>query len=216
MEDKLDPKKYCTLYLFRHGQTDWNKKKIIQGQKNSDLTTLGEKQAKKASKILKDVKVSAFFSSDLARAKQTAEIIAIDHKLAVITKKALREQRMGRFEGKTIKYFYKELRETLDQIEKMSVKERFKHKVEPGIESHHESATRFIRFFREVAVAYKNKNVVIVCHEGILRFFLIRIGYGDYDQLPWGFFTNAGCVKLMSDGVDFFVKETWGVSKNEN
>ena len=95
-------KNLCTIYIIRHGETEWNVKKIMQGQKNSLLTTKGIQQAKQAAKQLKQIKFAAIFSSDLLRAKRTAQIIALEHKLIVKTRKILRERYYGKFEGKKI------------------------------------------------------------------------------------------------------------------
>ena len=92
MEVKLDPKKTCTIYLVRHGETDNNVNDIIQGQmKGISLNTTGKDQAKLAALKLKKIKFDAIYSSDLLRAKQTAQIINLEHNLAIKTHKALRE-----------------------------------------------------------------------------------------------------------------------------
>jgi probable phosphoglycerate mutase len=46
---------YCTIYLVRHGQTEWNVKRLIQGQKNSQLTKLGLEQAAATAAKLQDI-----------------------------------------------------------------------------------------------------------------------------------------------------------------
>ncbi|MBI2630816.1 histidine phosphatase family protein [Candidatus Nomurabacteria bacterium] len=55
---------YCTLYLVRHGETEWNVKKITQGQSESTLTENGIRQAEETAEKLKDIKFDAIFSSD--------------------------------------------------------------------------------------------------------------------------------------------------------
>lgn len=55
----------CTLFIARHGQTEWNLKRMIQGHRDIPLTPEGEKQAFELAKELKRIKFSAIFSSDL-------------------------------------------------------------------------------------------------------------------------------------------------------
>jgi alpha-ribazole phosphatase len=65
--DKENQENYCIIYLVRHGETEWNVKKITQGQSESYLTEKGVEQAKETAEKLKDVKFDAIFSSDLNR-----------------------------------------------------------------------------------------------------------------------------------------------------
>eukprot|EP00912_Choanoflagellata_sp_UC4_P000320 UC4_evm1s197 len=63
------------LYIVRHGETEWNRRGIIQGQSNSELSDLGKLQAQLVGKALKNVNFSFVFSSDLSRAKDTCQTI---------------------------------------------------------------------------------------------------------------------------------------------
>lgn len=69
---------YCTLYIVRHGQTDWNVRKIIQGHSDIPLNTEGQEQARVLAESLKNVHFDKIISSDLVRAKRTAEIVALE------------------------------------------------------------------------------------------------------------------------------------------
>ncbi len=60
---------------MRHGQTEWNAIKRVQGQWNSDLNETGEKQAKKNGEFLADKSIRYLFSSPLDRTRQTSDII---------------------------------------------------------------------------------------------------------------------------------------------
>ncbi len=92
------------LIIARHGQTDANVLKIMQGWTNSNLTPLGEEQAKKLALRLKDEKIDAIYTSDLTRTLHTAKEIAKYHPKSkfVVTEK-LRELGRGEWEGKTRK-----------------------------------------------------------------------------------------------------------------
>lgn len=84
---------------MRHGETDDNKNRIFQGQKGSGLNAAGREQAGRLSSRLASAKITAVFSSDLARAKETAEIVAAPHALLVTTVADLREVDVGAWSG---------------------------------------------------------------------------------------------------------------------
>lgn len=63
------------IYLVRHGQTDWNIEHRIQGQTDVPLNATGRAQAVELSEKLSNFNIQKIISSDLSRAKETAEII---------------------------------------------------------------------------------------------------------------------------------------------
>ena len=67
------------LYLIRHGQTEWNTQRRVQGAMDSPLTKNGIIQAENAARRLKDIHFAAAFASPQLRAYRTAEIITADH-----------------------------------------------------------------------------------------------------------------------------------------
>ena len=80
---RQNDKNLCTLYLVRHGETEWNKTGIVMGQLDSPLTEAGLGQAKTTAQELKGVNFDAIFSSDLHRAHKTAEIIKLERELVI-------------------------------------------------------------------------------------------------------------------------------------
>jgi probable phosphoglycerate mutase len=87
------------VHLVRHGQSEWNEARRVQGQQDPPLTPLGLSQAAGAAESLRDRPLTAVLSSDLARARQTAEPIAAAHGLPVVVDSRLREQGLGVLEG---------------------------------------------------------------------------------------------------------------------
>ncbi len=210
-----DKKDYCRLYLVRHGETDWNLKGIVQGQSDIPLNKKGEEQARQLAKKLRHLKFAAAFSSDLLRAKRTAEIIALEKKLVVITKQVLRERDFGDFEGKPGPWLESWRKMLRVGIENLAEKEREELlKVRRGVETDEALMNRFIPFLREVALAYPDKNVLIVTHGSVIRTFLIHVGYfkDEIDSFK-AVIDNTSYVKVLSDGVDFFVEETEGIQR---
>jgi broad specificity phosphatase PhoE len=213
--EKENKENYCTLYLVRHGETEWNVQKINQGQSESYLTEKGIEQAKETAEILKDINFDAIFSSDLDRTYRTAEIIKLDRELIIQTSKLLRERSYGSFEGKHADVLKNTLKDKLKERESLSENEYDSFRLAPDIETNEEIVIRFMIKLREIVVAYPNKNVLVVSHAGPIRNFLIKVGYAERKVLIGGSFKQGGYVKVLSDGIDFFVKEVWGLRKPE-
>jgi len=203
---------YCQIYLVRHGLTDWNVRGFLQGQSDIPLNKEGERQAVEAAKKhFKKIKFTAIFSSDLFRAKRTAQIIALEKKMAVETSKLIRERDFGPFEGKHWQEVEKELRMSIKEFRILS--DEVAKKL--GIESDKKMMERFLRFLREVAVAYRGKKVLIVTHGSVMRVFLTKLGFLSKEDSKNVFIKNLAYVKFLSDGVDFFVEEVFGIEKKE-
>ncbi|NJO82567.1 MAG: histidine phosphatase family protein, partial [Blastochloris sp.] len=88
-----------TLWLVRHGVTDWNEQKRYQGHSDIGLNDTGKRQAQQIAQRLASEKLHVIFSSDLTRAMETAEIIAAPHKLTIQPEPNFRETNFGLFEG---------------------------------------------------------------------------------------------------------------------
>lgn len=88
-----------TLYLVRHGQTAWNVEGRYQGQLDPPLNALGREQARRAAAELAPIGFDAIYSSDLARARQTAEALAALTGLPVRLEPRLREIDQGEWQG---------------------------------------------------------------------------------------------------------------------
>jgi probable phosphoglycerate mutase len=89
------------LILIRHGETLWNTERRMQGHRDSPLTERGLWQARQLGVRLKTQSFSALYSSDLPRARHTAEHIAGATGHAIVTDPRLRERHFGVFEGLT-------------------------------------------------------------------------------------------------------------------
>ena len=209
----------CTIYLVRHGETDNNKNKILQGDKvDMSLNKTGVQQANQAAQRLKQVKFDMAFSSDLIRAKKTADIIALQHKLTVTTHQALRERSFGQFEGKPETEMRRKLKRVLDEFESLSDEAKFNYQFPNGIENFESCVTRLINFLRQISIAYSGKTVLVVTHGSIMRFLLIRLGFAAHDQLPIYpvyAIANLGHLVLESDGLDLIIKDTYGITVNK-
>jgi len=206
-------KNYCTFYLVRHGETVMNTQKIMQGHIDSPLTEKGVSQARQAKRLLKDVLFHHAASSDLLRAKRTAEIIAEGRNLDVQTHELLREMHFGKFEGKKLSYFLEELKDKISERDEMDEEAQMSYKIDPLIESYEEASTRMLTYIQQAVNEFSGKTVLVVSHSAMIRSTLVRIGYARSHELPSGSIKNASYVVLESDGNEFAVKEAVGVER---
>jgi broad specificity phosphatase PhoE len=90
-----------TLLLVRHAETDWNADGRLQGQTDRPLSDFGRRQAQRLAGELEREEIEAIYSSDLSRARETAEILGERLGLPVALDPELREKDWGTWEGLT-------------------------------------------------------------------------------------------------------------------
>lgn len=203
-------KNSATFYVVRHGKTEWNNKGLVQGHKDSHLTTEGEEQAHELKDEFSDIQFDLAFSSDLLRAKRTAEIIALEKKLAITATELLRERSFGKYEGKHYSALseFDRLCETLDEGMKYSYKYE-------DIESDEEMLTRFITFLRETAITHPGKTILIVTHGNMMYEFLVKVGFGTHKTFPINAIGNTAYFVMKSNGVEFEIGKTSRITHPE-
>jgi broad specificity phosphatase PhoE len=198
-----------TIYIVRHGQSVANAEKIVGS--DTELTVFGRRQAQELSKKLQNIHFSKIFSSDLIRAKQTAEIIGLEHKLAVIAYKELRERDYGKYEGISENIYREQMKSIFERMQNMSYEEIRKYRRYESFETDEEVLTRFITRVRELAIAYKGETLLITSHATLMKVFLTHLGFFKDHRIPTSPISNTGYIKVESDGVDFFLRETSGI-----
>lgn len=87
------------LYLVRHGETDLNKRHVLQGQTDSELNAYGRELARLTAEGLKDISFDMAFTSPLRRAKETAQIILGERHTPLMEEPRIQEIGFGDFEG---------------------------------------------------------------------------------------------------------------------
>jgi len=87
------------LFLFRHGETDWNREGRLQGHTDTPLNATGLAQAEALVERLRPHRLDAVVSSDLARAWTTGRIVAERLGVPLVSEPGLREARIGDAEG---------------------------------------------------------------------------------------------------------------------
>ena len=88
------------FYFLRHGETHHNQHRMVQGQFDSKLNPTGFAQAQRAAEILENEPITRIVSSPLSRAKDTADIVAARHGLAVETDPCLMECHFGKHQDR--------------------------------------------------------------------------------------------------------------------
>ncbi|EPQ7201243.1 MULTISPECIES: 2,3-diphosphoglycerate-dependent phosphoglycerate mutase GpmB [Providencia] len=90
------------VYLVRHGETEWNVARRIQGQSDSPLTATGRLQARQVAERMKSEGITHIITSDMGRTRETAQIIADVCRCEIIIEPRLRELNMGILEQREI------------------------------------------------------------------------------------------------------------------
>lgn len=153
----------CQLVLVRHGVTAWNRDKRFQGQIDTPLSDEGHLQARLAGRRLAREPVAAVYSSDLARARDTAAAIATALGQPVHDAPGLRERAYGVFEGRT----HDEIKHDLaDHYARWSARDP--DYAVPGGETLRALQARVLDEMTTIARRHVGQTAVLVTHGGVL------------------------------------------------
>ena len=155
-------------YIVRHGQTADNAKGILQGHRNTPLSALGKLQAKLVGEALSVAKIDVVYSSDLDRAKETAEEIARHHPCKLILDRRLREAHVGSMQGKTLEECRKLYPRFFDAIKN----DQGGTPRPGGGESNNDLYERATSVFEDIRRNHPDSKVVMVTHGGTTRCLL--------------------------------------------
>ncbi len=196
------------LLLIRHGQTEWNRERRIQGNGDSPLTELGHAQASAAAKALRRFEVDALYSSDSGRARQTVEPISRSLGKTAATDTRLRERHYGLFEGKTREEIRQEFPAIFDDYQK-----RDPGFVAPGGESSASLQERAAEVCTEIALRHRGRTVAIVSHGGTIQ-ALARYALNVPLDVQWRVrLENCGLTIVRYN--DTFPDPWWMITLNE-
>lgn len=87
------------VYIVRHGETDWNRVRRVQGHTDIELNDYGRKLAEETAEGMKEIHLDLCFTSPLKRAKETALIVLGDRQIPVYDEPRIEEISFGRYEG---------------------------------------------------------------------------------------------------------------------
>ncbi len=151
------------LVVLRHGETLWNVAGRQQGHLDSDLSPRGWRQAQLAAQRLADLDFHALYTSDLGRARSTAEIVGQQTGHPVTPDLRLRERNLGIFQGLTVAEVQERYPE--DYLRFVSGDPDY---VIPEGESAAQRHARTVEVVQEIAARHPDQRVVIVSHGGPL------------------------------------------------
>ena len=148
------------IWVTRHGQTDLNKKKLMQGRINAPLNETGRQQAREARERLGDFKFDAVYASPLDRAVETASIIGGVPREEVIIDPRIIEVDFGKYESKPYAFmgFPMQFYWTFPEV----------FRCPKSVETIPSMVARSREFLAELETK-DYENVLIVCHGGIIR-----------------------------------------------
>lgn len=151
-----------TIFLARHGESDWNVEKRFQGHSDRPLTERGRKQAHALADLVASEKIDAVYTSPLSRARETAEIVAARAGLEPVALPELREVDTGNWSG----------------LSRADVEARFPEGFtrwrsggsgwEDG-ETYEEMGERVIGALRTIAEDHPDGRVLVISHGGPIR-----------------------------------------------
>jgi broad specificity phosphatase PhoE len=151
-----------TILLARHGESDWNRARRWQGHADRPLTDRGRQQARDLAGRLADTELDAIYSSDLRRARETAETVATAQGLDVTPLRDLREVDVGSWSGLT----------------RSDAEQRFPEAYARWLvggegwddgETYDQLSQRVVRAIAEIAAAHPDERVLVVAHGGTIR-----------------------------------------------
>jgi broad specificity phosphatase PhoE len=164
-----------TLLLARHGETDWNREGRWQGWADPPLNDTGRAQARELAEQLRSTPFDAVYSSDLARARETAEIVAAPHGVPVVADAGLREIDVGSWSGLT----------------RAELEERFPDGERPDGETRDQHSARVHAAVERIARANLGRRVLVVTHGGTMRALRDQVTGGPHHPIA-----NCGVIEL--------------------
>lgn len=194
------------IYLIRHAKPDLpHNGKLYYGSTDYPLSEEGVKMAKRLADSLRAIEVDAVFSSDLVRAKETAEIVLAGRSCEIRPVRGLREIHLGEWEGRS----FDEVRSTWNDIyEKRGVS--FDSVGPPGGESFRDLQKRTVPAFEEILRDTPGGSIMLFAHGGVI--WTLMCNYFGFKLNDIFFYPMDFCgIHLIerSEGLMKLIKYNW-------
>lgn len=195
------------IYLVRHGETNWNRLKMWQGNSDIPLNEFGWRQAEATARVFENCVIDAVYSSPLSRAYETAEIIANSLNLELTVIDNLREGKIELWNGKKTEEVLSKFKNEFEKWQTDPYAEI------NGLESLAEVQLRAVKTFKKIVTRHReDSNIVIVTHALWLKTlicWLLKMPVTENKRFK---IDNASINKVMFDGKEFYLvslNETW-------
>ncbi len=168
------------IYLLRHGETDWNKKRLLQGHTDTLLNETGRQQVEETARKLAElgIRVDAIITSPLKRAKESARIAARVLGFSqekIVVEELLIERGFGDGEGMLL----------------AEMKERYPKQDCPGMESHEALVARAGLALQTITERFSDAERILLAAHGAILFALLEAA----SEEPIPYQGHAACLK---------------------
>lgn len=196
------------FYIFRHGQTDFNAAKRMQGWLDVPLNNDGIIQAQNLAKNLAKIEIDCIFTSPLSRALNTAQIVSGDRHIKITPVPGLKEWNLGVFCGKIV-HVTDEPADTPINTDSdvvnvpLALISDDNYRPQGG-ESYNMFAKRVCDTMTEIANTTNSENIAISTHGGVIKVLIKK-----FTNLKWprSGIPNAEHIKMQWDGKKFILPE---------
>ncbi|MBS0615403.1 MAG: histidine phosphatase family protein [Verrucomicrobia bacterium] len=173
--NSLNPSpKICSIFLVQHGSTDWSDAKRLQGWGSVNLNTKGIEQLTKRAEVLKNENIQAIYSSTIASAIESAQILRKQVSCPLVGMNELRGEFHGKFEGFTKDQYTQE--KHFQEYDKLSPHEEIFFPCGEEGESKADVARRAVPALKHIAQSHIGQNVVVVTHGALFKLFNYYLG----------------------------------------
>ncbi|KQR63088.1 histidine phosphatase family protein [Acidovorax sp. Leaf160] len=192
------------IIAIRHGETAWNVDTRIQGHLDIPLNDTGLWQARRLGAALADEPLAAIYTSDLQRARTTAQAVADTTGAPLTLETGLRERGFGHFEGRTFVEIEAELPD-----EARRWRQREPDYAPAGGESLTTVRTRIAQTVHRLAARHTGEQMVLVAHGGVLD-ALYRLATGQDTQSPRTWYLGNAAINRLLWTPDGLTLVGWG------
>lgn len=150
------------IYFVRHGQTDWNLERKMQGgESEKELNETGIEQAKQAREKIKELEYDMIIRSPMKRVEQTTSLINERKDVPIIIEERIRERKLGELEGHVV----------TEEIENNIWDYELNYNIQGG-ENLHDFEKRILEFIQEIKQKYNDKTILVVAHGGVAKLLI--------------------------------------------
>jgi broad specificity phosphatase PhoE len=180
-----------SVYLVRHGQTEWNRELRFRGRADIPLNENGHKQASAIADTLKDKGINAIYTSPLRRSIETARPVAVVFRIETTTVQGLIDINYGEWEGLA----YDEVRQRYADLYRQW-EERPDLVTFPNGESLDDARRRAFSAFTEIVEKNRGKSILIIPHRVINKVLLCAL-LGLSNSYFWRIRQDTGCINVI-------------------